>query len=205
MGGNRIPGIGKFRGDYLDLRTLRASPDRPPAGFTRLFVKGADGDAYQLEASGTETALAGGGATSSAAKAYHSTTQSHTTSGTYIAVAFDSEEFDTDTYHNNVTDNPRLVVPSTARYLIGAAITFAPHATGERAIKFRKNGTTDLRGSGGEPTSSGSVNTLTPMTTLVDLVAGDYVEVMAYQDSGGALNMGSATISQQNTFWIVQV
>lgn len=61
MGGGRLPGIGKYRGDYLDLRTLRAAPERPPAGFTRLFVKGADGDAYQLEADGTETALAGGG------------------------------------------------------------------------------------------------------------------------------------------------
>jgi hypothetical protein len=61
MGGGRLPGIGKFKGDYLDLRTLRDSPGRPPAGFTRLWVKGADGDYYQTEADGTETALAGGG------------------------------------------------------------------------------------------------------------------------------------------------
>lgn len=39
MGGGRLPGIGKYRGDYVDLRTLRTTPDRPPAGFDRLFVK----------------------------------------------------------------------------------------------------------------------------------------------------------------------
>jgi hypothetical protein len=58
---NRLPGIGKFKGDYLDLRTLKGTPERPPAGFTRLYVRGSDGDVYQLEASGIDTALAGGG------------------------------------------------------------------------------------------------------------------------------------------------
>jgi hypothetical protein len=129
--------------------------------------------------------------------AYHSTTQS-LGNAAYEAVAFDSEEWDTGASHDTSTNNSRLYALRSGYHMVSAAVTFAANATGERAIKFRVDGTTDLRGSFGFPTTSGSINTLTSLSTVVYLAAGSYVEVMAYQDSGGALNIGSATAAQAN-------
>jgi len=52
--GNRIPGIGKPRADYLDLRTVKAPPERPPAGITRVYRK-TDKRIYSMDEAGVES------------------------------------------------------------------------------------------------------------------------------------------------------
>jgi hypothetical protein len=57
-GGQRLPGIGKYRGQFIDLSSLRAAPERPPAGKTRLYVK-SDKSLAVLKDDGTEQSLGG--------------------------------------------------------------------------------------------------------------------------------------------------
>ena len=46
--------------------------------------------------------------------------------------------------------------------------------------------------------------TIIPVTTIYQLTAGDYVEVRAYQNSGGALNVNS-TANYSPEFWMVRL
>ena len=119
---------------------------------------------------------------------------------TSTLVTFDTEVFDTDTMHNNVTNNSRLTVTTAGKYLVWFTIGFAANATGLRLIDLSKNGVlaapplflsgTELAGASSY--FSGSV--------LINLVATDYVEIFARQDSGGALNVNSDSV-----FWAVKM
>ncbi len=171
--------------DYVDLRTLKASPKRPAAGWTRLFGKRADGDLYQLEADGTETSLAvvggGGGRAFSGCVAYHNTTQNGG-SGIYAAAALNSEDLDTDAYHSTVTNTSRLTVPTTDYYLVQATGGLCNTATNVYA-SVRLNGTTSIRGTQVSPAGSGPNGT--HLVAILSLTAADYIELMFFNGVWG--------------------
>lgn len=136
------------------------------------------------------TGVGGGAATFVGASVYADATQS-ISNATYTAVAFNQEDYDTDAFHDVVTNNSRLTVPTTAKYLVTTVIGFAANATGQRVIRFRKNGTTYIRGHAGP--DGGSQAPAVNLSSVVALTAADYIEVMAYQNSGGSLSIGSAS------------
>src|SRR5262245_40483526 len=70
-----------------------------------------------------------GGQTVPAARAYHSANQS-INSGTNTTLNFDSERFDSDTIHDNVTNNSRLTCKTAGKYLICCNVRWASNATG---------------------------------------------------------------------------
>lgn len=111
------------------------------------------------------------------------------TSGTYAAVTLDAEDVDSAGGHSTSSNTSRY----TAVYAGWAEVTqkagYASNATGRRLIKLRTNGTTDVNGSNATM-FSGVTNTLalTGPTKKVFFNVGDYVEMMAAQESGGALN-----------------
>ncbi|MEE9574363.1 MAG: hypothetical protein V3W20_15010, partial [Candidatus Neomarinimicrobiota bacterium] len=76
----------------------------------------------------------------SGAKGYHSSTQAITS--TPSTIAFNSEEYDTDTYHDNSTNNSRFTVPSTGHYqiTISGRFTFDSTAPNNYIIGISKNG-----------------------------------------------------------------
>jgi len=111
--------------------------------------------------------------------------------GTFTAVVYDAEDFDTDSMHDNSTNNTRITVPSTGLYLITATVSFAANATGERVVTFRVNGNTGHRIGYQVTNGSTTLNAQITTTTILNLTAADYVEVFAYQLSGGALNLVS--------------
>jgi hypothetical protein len=125
------------------------------------------------------------------ARVFHSANQS-TTSGVFLSVAFDSERFDTDTIHDTVTNNTRLTCKTAGKYLITASIEIAFNATGTRIATLRLNGVTPLASMSVPAAATGSVPTRLTPTTIYDLAVNDYVEVQAWQDSGGALNVSAA-------------
>jgi hypothetical protein len=128
--------------------------------------------------------------------AYHNTTQ--TISNSWTVVALNSEDFDTDTYHDNSTNNSRLTVPTTGYYALRGASLFT-NATGY--LSFRMDGTTTIRGSQGAVGNAGySAN----MTAIAYIASGHYVELMAYQ--GASSNIGSSTDAGcMTTFSIVRL
>lgn len=107
---------------------------------------------------------------------------------TYIT--FTTEDFDTDSYHDNTTNTSRITIPTGkgGKYLLFGSFFWDANGTGWRRIEIVKNRTTVLGvlyndWSGiGQPNSQG-------LSIVADLVAGDYVEVQGRQTSGGSLNV----------------
>lgn len=124
------------------------------------------------------------------ARAYHNADQSSTTS-TQLACALNSERFDTDAIHDTSTNNSRMTCKTAGKYDIKGHMAFAANATGLREIAIRLNGTTLIALDNRISVSASRVTGLTIATTY-DLVVNDYVELIAFQDSGGALNVVNA-------------
>jgi hypothetical protein len=111
------------------------------------------------------------------------------TSGVATFVNWDTEAYDTDAYHDNVTTNTRITIPSGkgGLYRILASLAFAPNATGFRLIELMKNGVTRLAYASYTPQAG--LDCAGPVEKTVSLAATDYIEVRATQSSGGNLNI----------------
>ncbi len=126
------------------------------------------------------------------ARVTHNTAQS-LANATFTSVQLNTSERDTDGFYDPAVPT-RLTVPSGlgGEYLLSAQVEFAANATGRRELGIRVNGTTtvvsDIR-------AGLSVITRLMVHTQVRLNAGSYLEVRAFQDSGGALNINSNTTS----------
>lgn len=183
---------------YLEFAEA-AAPSTPASGIVRIYAK-TDGSLYQKDDAGTETGLAGSGGSSAfvGAKVYHSTTQS-INNNSVTAATFDSEEFDTDGFHAGGAPT-RLTIPSgkDGTYLVRGMCVFAQNATGVRIARFLKNGTTILRTQYSDGGNSSAANSA-GIGAIVQLVATDYLEFTVYQTSGGSLNIGNASASEEQT------
>lgn len=128
---------------------------------------------------------------------------SHTSSGSYQALTFNSERVDVGGMHDTVTNTGRITVPSGGGglYLIGGCIEFAANATGLRGAQIRLNGTTVIAVQEAPSVGAGSAHPIM-VTTAYQLAAGDYVELMGKQSSGGSLNM-LATGNYSPEFWAI--
>jgi hypothetical protein len=114
-------------------------------------------------------------------------------SGAWTAVGFDAEDWDAGGYHDNVTNNTRVTIPTGlgGKYLLTASVQFAGNATGLRDVRFFKNGTATVGGL--DQRAANSTNTVNfIVSAVVNLVAGDYVELQAFQSSGGSLSIDYA-------------
>jgi hypothetical protein len=123
-------------------------------------------------------------------RVYHNTVNTCAT-GTAVMLAFNSERFDTDGYHDTVTNNSRLTVPTglAGTYLITAVITFAASMAGMREVALKVNNATYIAIDDRDALSTAGLTTsMTMMATWV-LAAGDYVQVQVYQNSGGNLDV----------------
>lgn len=118
---------------------------------------------------------------------FHNTTQS-IPNDTGTVVAFNSENWDTNTMHDTATLNTRVLVKTAGIYIAEARASFAANATGDRSLIIRKNGNEYL---GGEEKKATSASFETGLKAKVHewLMADEYLEVIAKQDSGGALNL----------------
>jgi hypothetical protein len=160
-----------------------------------------DGDDFNITDEGSgeariALAVGGGGVTAGAfvgASMYDaSSPQNHTNSGGWQEMSFDSELFDTDAFHDTVTNNGRFTIPTgkAGKYLVLARAAFATNATGKRGGRVLKNGTA-VAGSPVivEAVEMASASTIVAFSVIVDVAVGDYITVEAYQDSGGNLDI----------------
>lgn len=130
---------------------------------------------------------AGSGLPFSGCACYQAGADQSINDATFTAVTFDTEDYDTDAYHSIVSNTSRFTVPTTAKYHILFCGLNEASATGQRVVKVRKNGVTDLLGGGffaGNPSATWAQSVIVANT--YPLTAGDYIEIMAYQNSGVA-------------------
>lgn len=136
----------------------------------------------------------------SAARGYKTATQSIADS-TLTAVTWPNEDFDTDAYHSNVTNNSRFTAAIAGKYLVGASIQWDANTTGIRELYAVVNGVTSTRLAGSvQPASAGLVQNL---SIALDLAAADYIEFYVRQNSGGARDIGAT--ERFNVGWITRV
>lgn len=120
---------------------------------------------------------------------------------TWTAVPFGSgtEVFDTHGYHDTSTNNTRVTVPAGmgGKYQVSGVLSWtASAAGGARGAGLRVNGSTFH-----ETTQTNGISSVVhPVSVagLVPLAAGDYVELVGWQQSGGALALtGTAKLTAE--------
>lgn len=128
---------------------------------------------------------------------YHSTTQSINT-GTVTPLAFDTEDFDTNGFHDTVTNNSRVTIPTglDGFYLILGHVQYAAQTTGERRARIHKNGSVVIQNNKMTVTVAAEVTNIQCVAVL-NLVATDYIELNAYHTQGSALNVTGTAASSQ--------
>jgi hypothetical protein len=106
---------------------------------------------------------------------------------TVTAVSFDEEQFDSDNFHSNVTNNTRITIPSGkgGKYQVNFNGQWQDNTTGLRYGRLKKNGNEIISNWFRVSTSGGAATQL--LTTILSLDAGDYIEMCVEQDSGVGL------------------
>ncbi len=121
------------------------------------------------------------------AEVYNTTVQSIPNS-VYTPISFSSEAWvDPIFVHSTSTNNSRIYITNTGKYVAIGNFQFYSNSTTGRGGAFRVNGTSILgvifnNNDTSEPTTR-------VCTELLNLTSGSYVELVAWQGSGGSLNV----------------
>lgn len=133
-------------------------------------------------------------------KAYKSANQS-LSNATATMITFDSEFFDTDAIHSTSTNTSRFTVPAGkgGKWQLSTTLAYDANSTGFRQIRIVKNGTNFNNLIAVPVTADG---THMSHTDIFELVATDYIELQAYQNSGGNLNILSTNYTTFSFFYL---
>lgn len=123
---------------------------------------------------------------------YHNTTQSIANS-TATAVVWNTETSDSASLHSTSVNTSRMTIPSGegGTYLIVGYIDWAANATGVRQAYLRLSTGSLVLTNVIDNAVAGGGTTPQVVTAVYPLAAGEYVEVVASQTSGGALNINA--------------
>lgn len=119
-----------------------------------------------------------------------SVTSSDTTSiasGTFTAMPFAGETLDTDNMHSTVTNNSRVTFNTAGWYRINSVHHWATNTTGSRGGYIRLNGTTIIDGTYVQQAAGSFFTSVQTPTFIGQFAVNDYIELMAYQNSGVAV------------------
>jgi len=117
------------------------------------------------------------------------TTNQSISNSTFTAVTWDSEYYDTNTFHSTSSNTSRFTIPAgkAGYYAIIGRLDYAANATGNRRIAVYKNGVL-IQGSV-FVAPAGGFEISNAIQTILSLAVSDYVEIYAWQNSGGALDL----------------
>ena len=122
------------------------------------------------------------------ASVYHSLNQS-IPNGTWTTLSFDSEHFDSENIHDPSVDATKLICKTAGTYLIIGFVYFAANDAGVRSARLLRNGN-----KANEVVINAPFNAYAGVLTswVTNLSVNDYIQMQAYQTSGGALTVGSS-------------
>lgn len=132
-------------------------------------------------------------------RANRTTTQSISNNASTAVQLNAADSHDTGALHDTSTNNTRITVATAGIYLIQGQIDWAASTIGRRGSLIRLNGATELAK---QNLSADADDPVVQVVTLYSLAASDYVELLAYQNSGGSLNLDTAHLSVQ---WVGHV
>jgi hypothetical protein len=125
-------------------------------------------------------------------KGYATTGQTIATGTTFVSISLDSEYVDTEGGHSTTTNTSRYTCQVAGWYWCHGTMNVPTNATGNRSLQLAVNGatypgTTLLQA---PPTGNGWIS----MTSgLVQLAVNDYLELQAWQTSGGNITTSTAS------------
>ena len=125
-----------------------------------------------------------------------------TSTGGSATINFDQEDYDTDSIHDNSTNNERLTVPSgVTKVRLTARISWSSNSTGYRQATILENGVNMLA----EPSVTtnavnGTDTEILLVSAVVRVVANDYFTLTAFQNSGGNLDVRGFTDGRRTWF-----
>lgn len=115
-----------------------------------------------------------------------STTQNLTTA-TWTTVTMDAEDLDSAGGHSTVTNNSRYTAQYAGWYQVGGAAAINTSATGMRATRWMVNGSVLNASQITDQGVASFPHNVPARAKHVFLNVGDYLELQAYQNSGGTL------------------
>jgi hypothetical protein len=105
---------------------------------------------------------------------------------TDVAIALNQESFDTDSMHDNTTNNTRITFTTAGTYVITSNLAYRANGNGYRKIAIRLNGSTILNQLRFD--ADNGTDNLKMGSTIYTFDADDYIELIGYQNSGGSLD-----------------
>lgn len=123
------------------------------------------------------------------------------TGGVGQAITLNTENYDVGPMHDVAVNNSRMTCPvgGGGLYTMGGNAEIAANAAGRRELGIRLNGVTFLDTIRIPPTAADA--TRLEVSTEYRLAPGDYVELMVFQNSGGALLL-TTSVEYSAVFWI---
>ena len=124
-----------------------------------------------------------------------STAQSIPT-GTFTAITFTTEVYDTNGFHDNVSNTSLITIPAgqAGYYYIAGYCQYDVNATGRRKMQVYKNGATfDLFEGESFAVSSTNYGSLN-ISTVASLAVGDTLALNVWQTTGGNLDAANTTL-----------
>jgi hypothetical protein len=123
---------------------------------------------------------------------------------TATAITWDVEDYDTNTMHDNVTNNSRITIPSgQGGYYLVQANLIITDAGSAASISIYKNGAVLKRQFTGT-TIAGDFDL--EITAVLNLAAADYIEIFGRQSTGGNRNVqGNSNDPQNSAFQVVKL
>lgn len=119
-----------------------------------------------------------------------------TTSDVPITFSLPGVEVNTDGMWNASTPT-RFTAHTAGWYVVSGVVTFQASATGSRFGKYKKNGTTTLRAASLGALAGGVEAFLDMGLRIVFLAVNDYLELTAWQNTGGFLSTSIADGASQ--------
>ena len=117
-------------------------------------------------------------------------------STTFASIAFNTENFDTDTMHDNSTNNSRITIKTAGKYSIGGQINIAANLA--LGVRLLLNGGSVI---GRIFQGNSGVTEGANIDTIYDFAVNDYIELQGAVGSGTA----STSTDQQTNFWAVKL
>lgn len=134
------------------------------------------------------------------------TTSQALSNGSITPITWQTSDVDSEVGFSSVTNPTRYTVQTDGIFYLTVSVVFQGGATGKRDVWFRVNGDDSRRwgwNSKGVGGAGSGADMCTYAATHVVLADNDYIEVLAYQNNGTALNVNAS--NQDPRFQILWV